>query len=83
MKKTDINKKKFWEKNYNFWKKKLICSNEFDSFLNHINCFLLNFWSWVFLINKMMKKNDKNKKKFWEKNDNFWKKKLIFSQWIW
>jgi len=29
----------------------------------------------------MMKKTDKNKKKFWEKNDNFWKKKLIFSQW--
>ena len=25
-----------------------------------------------------MKITDKNKKKFWEKNDNFWKKKINF-----
>jgi hypothetical protein len=51
MKKTDKNKKKFWEKNDNFWKKKLsFFLNEFDSFMNHINCFLLYFTSWVFLI---------------------------------
>ena len=47
-----------------FEKKNKIFLIEFDSFMNHINCFLLNFESLVFLINKMMKKTDKNKKKF-------------------
>ena len=75
--------KKFCKKNDNFWKKKLIFSQWILLFMNHIKCILLNFWSWVFLINKKMKKTDKKIKKFCEKNDNFWKKKLIFSQWIW
>ena len=76
-------RKNFEKKMIIFEKKNLFVLNEFDSFLNHINCFLLNFESWVFLINKMMKKTDINKKKFWEKIDNFRKKKLICSQWIW
>ena len=45
MKITDKKIKKFCEKNDNFEKKNEFVLNEFDSFLNHINCFLLNFES--------------------------------------
>ena len=70
--------RKNFEEKIIFEKKNKFFLNEFDSFMKHINYYLLNFWSWVFLINKMMKKTDKNKKKFWEKNYNFWKKKINF-----
>ncbi len=64
-------RKNFEKKMIIFDKKNKFFLNELDSFMNHINHYLLNFWCWVFLINKMMKKTDKNKKKFLKKKINF------------